>query len=355
MIQIDGAYGEGGGQILRTALALSALTRMPFRATRIRRNRPQPGLKPQHLHCIRALEMWSGARAEGARPGADNVAFFPGRTAARELEIDIGTAGSVTLLLQALLPPMLFAGGSTRISVSGGTDTRWSIPLDYFIHVILPHFTEFAEITIRSTRRGFYPRGGGNLSLQIVPRISAPEDGLPVLLDAIAARFDPLSLHNAPEIIEIRGRSVASRPLQKSRVARRQAEGARRRLDTAKPLHLQEEYVQTESIGTVITLWAVGSDGRSRCGGDALGKRGVPAEAVGSAAAARLMAALESGAGVDHHLADNLIPLMALAGGTMVAERITGHIRASLYVCEQFLGPRLRLDERRCRITAERP
>lgn len=355
MIEIDGAYAEGGGQILRTALALSALTGLPFRAERIRHHRPTPGLKPQHLHCLRALDSLSDARAEGARPGAERLVFYPGRIASGDIDIDIGTAGSIPLLLQAVLFPSLFAPGPVRIRVSGGTDTRWSIPLDYFRHVIRPHLCDVAQIDILEAQRGFYPRGGGRISLQIAPRIAVPDSGLAALLASVTAELAPGRFEQPPEIIEIRGKSVASRSLQKAEVARRQAEGARARLTTKLPVTIGEEYVQTESTGTVITLWAVGSDGRCRFGGDALGSRGVPAEKVGADAAGRLLAAMQSGAGIDHHLADNLIPLLALTGGAMTANRITGHIHAGLYVCEQFLGPRFRLDEPRRRIEIDPP
>lgn len=355
MIEIDGAYGEGGGQILRTALALSALTQLPFRARQIRQHRSVPGLKPQHLHCIRALQSLSGARVESARLGATAIAFYPGRVAAREVQIDIGTAGSVTLLLQAVLLPALFAAGPVGLILKGGTDTRWSIPLDYFVHVIVPHLSGCAEITIRQTHRGFYPRGGGVLSLRVEPRVAVSGTGLSSLLDAVAAVAEPLQLSEPPTIAEIRGNSVASQSLRRADVARRQAEGARSRLGADYPVNIREEYVQTASTGTVVTLWGVGADGRCCFGGDALGQKGIPAEAVGSKAAGRLLAAMRSGAGLDHHLADNLIPLMALTGGRMVPDRITGHIRSNVYVCDQFFGPRVTLNERRGRIEAEGP
>jgi RNA 3'-phosphate cyclase len=150
MIHIDGSYMEGGGQIVRTALALSTLTGKPFKIDKIRHNRSRPGLKPQHLSCIDALKQLANAQVKGAQAGSDSVEFFPDRIYAATLSVDIGTAGSITLLLQSLLLPCMFADAPVRIKIKGGTDTRWSIPIDYFTNVILPFFNELASIEIKN-------------------------------------------------------------------------------------------------------------------------------------------------------------------------------------------------------------
>ncbi|MEK6838027.1 MAG: RNA 3'-terminal phosphate cyclase, partial [Nanoarchaeota archaeon] len=122
MIKLDGSYGEGGGSLLRMALAFSSLTLQPFEITSIRKGRPNPGLQPQHLACIKALEAFCNASSEGAAIGSTSVRFFPGKPQSRTLSVDIGTAGSVTLLLQALLLPALFAPGKVRLKLTGGTN-----------------------------------------------------------------------------------------------------------------------------------------------------------------------------------------------------------------------------------------
>ena len=136
MILLDGSKGEGGGQIVRTALALSSLTGKPFRVTNIRQGRRDPGLKPQHVHCITALQELCKAKAEGAYEGSRELLFVPGPIAAKNLTIDIGTAGSITLLLQAVLLPCMFAQKNHTLTLKGGTDTEWSMPVDYFTNVL---------------------------------------------------------------------------------------------------------------------------------------------------------------------------------------------------------------------------
>jgi RNA 3'-terminal phosphate cyclase (ATP) len=155
----------------------------------------------------------------------------------------------------------------------------------------------------------------------------------------------PLELALKPHVSRIEGISCASANLRSAEVAERQAEGAAARLKGIGPLSIRTEYSETASPGTVITLWIVSEQAQVAIGADALGERGVRAEAVGARAADRLLAVLNSGAAVDSHLADNLIPLLALRGGIIRTEKITGHIRSNLYVCEKFLGVQFAVDE----------
>ena len=346
MIIIDGSYEEGGGQILRTALALATLTGKPFRAERIRQGRPKPGLKAQHLACITALRRLTSARISGAETGSVSVEFHPGRIAAGALEMDIGTAGSITLLLQSLLLPCLFAAGPLRLKMRGGTDTKWSLPIDYFLKVVLPHFEAFADFDIHSMKRGFYPKGQGWLDLTVSPKISpGAEEKANSIRSRIRNAVSPLELVRKPDVSRIDGISCASENLKRAEVAERQAEGAAARLKGVGPLSIRTEYAKTASPGTVITLWTVSEEGQVAFGADALGERGVRAEDVGARAADRLCAVVNSGAAVDSHLADNLIPLLALRGGSIRAEKISGHVRSNIYVCEKFLGVQFEVDE----------
>jgi RNA 3'-phosphate cyclase len=346
MIHIDGSYEEGGGQIVRTALALSALTCQPFRMDKIRDNRPKPGLKRQHLSCVEALQQICDARVSGARPGSVLIDFFPSAVKAANLAIDIGTAGSITLLLQALLLPCLFADDEIRLSIRGGTDTRWSVPADFFAHVILPFYTQFASIKINKIQRGFYPKGQGCIDLTIVPRyhlndFSSTEEFITHLRRSFAAIY----CTEKPCPTRIKGISSASSQLKNARVAERQTEGAAAIMSGRYPLELDCEYQPTASPGTVITLWAVAEKGMVIAGADALGEKGLRAEAVGAMAARKLLEILNSDAAMGHHLADNLVPLLAIVGGSIKPDHITGHIRSNIYVCEQFLDVRFQIDE----------
>lgn len=161
MITIDGSYHEGGGQIVRTALALSTLTGKQFEVNNIRKGRCDSGLKHQHLFCVKALEELCNARVEGAELGSEHISYEPRKIAGRTLSFDVGTAGSTTLILQALLLPVVFGNGKTRIKLTGGTDVPWSQPADYLQHVFIPHLRKFAGIEFSLLRRGYYPKGGG--------------------------------------------------------------------------------------------------------------------------------------------------------------------------------------------------
>ncbi|WP_297500742.1 RNA 3'-terminal phosphate cyclase, partial [Thermococcus sp.] len=159
-VEIDGSYGEGGGQILRTAVALSVITGKAVRIKRIRANRPNPGLRPQHLHGILALKELSGAMVKAARVGSTELEFIPGRAEPKNIRVPIKTAGSITLTLQALLPAMAFVGGSFEIT--GGTDVPWSPPIDYLKGVTLFALERMGlKVEIEVKRRGHYPKGGG--------------------------------------------------------------------------------------------------------------------------------------------------------------------------------------------------
>jgi RNA 3'-terminal phosphate cyclase (ATP) len=353
MIYIDGSYLEGGGQIVRTALALSTLTGKPFRIDKIRHNRPKPGLKRQHISCIEGLKQLANAQAEGVQPGSVALEFFPGRIDSQSISINIGTAGSITLLLQSLLLPCLFAPAPVRIVVKGGTDTKWSIPIDYFKQVILPYYNLFAACNISAIQRGYYPKGQGTVDITVSPRFHLSDfRNINVLAAHLKNRVPELSLTARPEVAEIRGNSAASMHLKRAQVAERQAQGAAGLLERDYSLSIGSEYQDTASTGSVITLWTISKDRGGIVAADALGAKGVRAEKVGTAAAQKLLAVLNSNAAVDHHLADNLVPLLALVGGTLVADKITGHIRSNIYVCEKFMDAAFSIDQNNNQVTA---
>lgn len=345
MITLDGS--QGGGQMVRTALALSTLTKKPFRITNIRSTRPQPGLKAQHLTCIKALRQLCNAKADGDTLKSNELLYIPGEIKAKNLTLDIGTAGSITLLLQALLLPSMFAPKPHTITIKGGTDTAWSMPIDYFTHVLTPHYQRAAGIDVKVLNRGYYPKGGGEVKLRITPDVIRNEfDTFDQFLYAL--RHKRFTLKHNGHLISIKGISHASNNLAEQRVAERQALAAEQKLKRYNvPISIDAQYHNTLSAGSGITLWAIHSLNKTdidpanpiRIGADALGKPGKPSEEVGEEAADKLIAELEANAPVDSHLADNLIPLIGLCRpSTIHATTITDHTKVNIQTAEAFLG-----------------
>ncbi len=165
MLEVDGSIGEGGGQILRTAVAVSLILGEPVRVYNIRANRRNPGIRPQHLAAVKIMEKISGGRAEGLSIGSSEIVFHPGDVREGEYSIDIGTAGSVSLVLQTLLPPVLYHKKTLSVRIKGGTDVPWSPTVDYVRYVYLPSLRAPVEVEVR--RRGFYPEGGGEVVVYV--------------------------------------------------------------------------------------------------------------------------------------------------------------------------------------------
>lgn len=347
MIILDGSSGEGGGQIVRTALALSSLTRQPFRVKNIRAGRPDSGLKAQHVHCVKALQQLSSAKADGAEIGGQELLYVPGKMAAKNITIDIGTAGSVTLLLQAVLLPCMFAQKTHTLTLTGGTDTEWSMPIDYFTHVLVPQLRRVCGIEVKTLKRGYYPKGGGTVQITIKPEIKRNEFETFEAFHA-ALKHKAFSLLEQGELVSIKGTSHASKALAGAQVAERQARAAKQALLRFKtPIDISIEYSDTLSTGSGITLWAIFSNNAGdvdienpvRLGADSLGAPGKSSEKVGQEAADKLIKEIESKAPVDSHLADNLIPLIALCRpSSIIVSQITSHARTNMQVVEAFLG-----------------
>jgi RNA 3'-terminal phosphate cyclase (GTP) len=326
---LDGSRGEGGGAILRQALGLSIWAQRPFRMVRIRAHRRKPGLLPQHLKAIEAARLLCDARVEGAVPGSREIVFVPGPQRPGEWSIDVGTAGAVTLVLQAVLLPALIATPLVRFTLVGGTDTTWSPPVDYLEEITLPTLAGFGrgELTVR--RRGYYPRGGGQVVATFQGSGRAPS---------------PLVHERQPQVERVHGISHASASLRRARVAERQAEAAHGELASLNaPVQIDAVYGDAASPGSGITLWTVAAG--APLGASALGRRGLPADAVGAAAARDLIMELRAGAAVDHHLADQLVPFLAVAGGRLRTSRITAHTRSNIEVARAMLDTNIRVDE----------
>jgi RNA 3'-phosphate cyclase len=323
VLELDGARGEGGGQVLRTALACSAITRQPFRITNLRANRPEPGLRPQHVAVAQAFASLTGGRVAGAEVGAMTLAFEPGPMAGGELRADIGTAGSIPLFVQALLPALARSGSFWRISVTGGTDGKWAPPFDYLARVHVDTLERLGwRPRVKLVRRGWYPRGGGAAVLE-----AGPWDPKPFALERTGEPFrlqGRVAMSNLPDHVGARVRTSALERLAE---------------DGFTKAEIDVTGMPALDAGVAVTLWA--DDGRCRLGASALGERGVPSEQVGRAAADDLLAELRGGGSVDARAADQLMIYAALAAAqgpcTYTTREATPHARTNAEVLASFL------------------
>ena len=355
MIELDGAYLEGGGSIARVALALSTLTHQPFEITNIRKNRPQLGLKHQHLFCIRALEKLCNAKTEGASLGSTSLKYFPKKIEGKTIDIDIQTAGSISLFLQALLLPSIFANKPVRLNIIGGTSGKWAAPIDYFSNVFLPQLQKYADIECKLIKRGYYPKGNGKVQIKINPIYKISDfNNFNEFYNSLKENAPKINITEQGNLIQIKGISHASLALQNADVAERQAKSAEITLKNYKcPINIQIEYTKTLSPGSGITLWAIFSRNKNeidikdpiRLGADALGEKGKKAEIVGKEAAENLINEIESHAPVDMHLADQILSFMALTSGKIKTSKITNHTKTNIYTIEKFLGKTFEIDE----------
>jgi len=325
LIPLDGAQGEGGGQILRTALALSAATGQGFRVERIRASRLRPGLRPQHLAAVRAAAMSCGAEVHGAFDGSPDLRFQPGPVAAGEFRFDIGTAGAATLVLQAVLPVLATASAPSRVDVTGGTH----VPRSPGYHFLSRHWAEVVGrlglgVRLRLERAGFYPRGEGLVRADVGPWLR------PATLDL--TRRGPL--------VAVRGVAGAARI--RGDVARRAADAARALLWEERRLESEWEVVDVDaaSPGAFLQAEAVFETGRAAFG--LLGERGLRAERLGERAARRVLKFIEDEeAVVDPWLADQLALPLAIAGGggRLQTSEVTSHLETVAAVLRQFGVP----------------
>jgi len=337
MLEIDGSYGEGGGQIVRTAVSLSSVTGKPVRIRNIRQGRPKPGLAAQHVQAVKALALICSARTEGLSVGSTEIAFSPGEVRGGEFRIDIGTAGSVTLLMQCLMPGLTRAKDRrakdrVTLRIFGGTDVRWSPSIDYFRYVFLPAVEMFGvKAELECLHRGYYPRGGGSVILNV-----SPSELMPAHLDiSEKSATGPVSM---PASRLISGMSHCSNLPE--HVARRQADSASGALkDAGFESRIDVRVLEEASTGSGITLWS------GFKGSDALGERGVRAETVGITAAGELIRELKSGSVVDVHLADQLVPYIALAGGSYTTAEISKHTSTNIWTVGRFLDRDVKISD----------
>lgn len=328
MIVLDGSTGEGGGQILRSALALSMITGKPFRIENIRANRPKPGLMRQHLVAVQAAAEVCGAVLDHAEVGTRVLDFVPGKVRGGRYEFAIGSAGSCTLVLQTILPALLFADAASEVRISGGTHNAKAPPVQFLQRAFLPILAKMgAKVDLQLLRYGFYPAGGGMVSATVEP--------CAYLQPIDLMERGPLKRAYAESLVANVPFSVAKRELQAVAAA-----------FGFEPLQLQGRDLQdVQGPGNALMLTFEHEHvSELVC---AFGEKGLSAEKVAKTAIDEAWRYLESKAALGEHLADQVMLPMALAGGgSCTAESISLHAKTNAEVIEQFLPVRFTFETR---------
>lgn len=336
-IEIDGSRGEGGGQIVRTAVSLAACTGRTLHMINVRARRRRPGLQPQHLAAVHAMRDICGASIEGAQPGAREFVFRPGRPRAGRYRFDIGTAGSTLLVLQTVLPALVNAGGPSEIEIIGGTHNPLAPSFEFVNESFVPVLARLgAVVQLAIERYGFYPKGGG--------KVRATVDGM--------AKWRPLSLP-ADGIVTARSAEILLARLPEH-IATRELEVLGRRLDIPATC---ASFRRVDALGPGNVAIVRLASGALRPALTELGVRGRPAEDVASALADRVERYQRIAAPVDEHLADQLlVPMVLAGGGSFVTQQPSSHTLSNAAVIESFVPFNVtteRYDEERWRIDVQ--
>lgn len=327
MIVIDGSSGEGGGQMLRSSLSLSLVTGNAFRLENVRAKRSKPGLLRQHLTAVRAATEVGHARVTGADLGSREVEFHPETLRAGDYTFRIGTAGSATLVLQTLLPALLFASGPSSVTIEGGTHNPQAPSFDFLDRAYLPLLRRMgADVTATLARSGFYPAGGGRFTVKVNP----------------SPMLSPITLDARGEVLT---RRVIARVAALPRtVAEREVGAACELLGWDLSAGVIESLPRDEGPGNVVII-EVASEHVTEVF-TACGEKGRPAETVAEDAVREARAYLDAGVPVGEHLADQLLLPMALAGGGAFRTTApTAHTRTHVDVIGRFLGASVTLQD----------
>ena len=321
IIKIDGSFGEGGGQILRTALSLSAITRKPFEIYNIRANRKTPGLSYQHLQAVNATAKVCSAEVAGNQLRSTNLKFYPENTKPGAYHFNIGTAGSVSLVLQTIFYPLSLSNESSSITIIGGTHVSHSPCVDYLTQQWL-HFLKLIgfDAEIKPIRAGFYPRGGGEIFVKINP----------------AKSLQPMYVEYRGKLVKVHGISSVSN-LDMKIAKRQQAQAVKRLLEKNIPHEIFIEEMPALGMGTLLLL--LGKFENGQCCYFSLGKIGKPAETVADEACNDFYRFWETNAVIDEHLADQLIIPLVLAKGKSkyITPRITHHLLTNIEIAKLFI------------------
>jgi len=343
MMVIDGSHGEGGGQVLRTALTLATITGESIRIEHIRAGRETPGLGPQHLTAVRAAAAVCGAGVEGDALGSQTLTFTPGGPAnPGTYTFDVaqvaqrGSAGSVSLVLQTILLPLALVSGESYVTLRGGTHVPWSPSASYVAHVFLPLLRRMGiHARLDLVRWGFYPAGGGEIRVQIQGR---------------EGPLHPITLTDAAELQRVWG--IAAVTNLPSHIPQRMANRARNALlEAGVSGQIDARRLRGDGPGAGIFLFAehlsAPSGEPATAGFTAYGRKGLPSERVAEAACEDLLVHRRSRAPVDPYVVDQLVLPMALAKGQsrVVTARVSQHLLTNIWVVRQFLSRRPLVEE----------
>ncbi|MEM4152769.1 MAG: RNA 3'-terminal phosphate cyclase [Candidatus Pacearchaeota archaeon] len=329
VVEIDGSYGSGSGQIIRTALALSALTNKAFHIVNIRAKRKNPGLAAQHFSCVDAVAKLCNAKVQGNFIGSKELWFWPGNEIkTTKLKIDIGTAGSIALVLQALMPVVTKINNAIEIEIRGGTDVKGAPSIDYINNILLTLLRKFNyRATLKIVRRGFFPKGGGIINFKAEPM-----------------ELKQFNLIESGQFLRIKGISIASMNLKKANVANRQAQQAEKLLNGLNlPIDIQTKYEESYSPGSAITIWL--ETRNSVIGSSVIGERRKSSEKVGTEVAVQLLKEIEQKAAVDIYASDQLLPYLALTKSSLKTSGISEHAKTNAFVIEKFLPVKFKIDK----------
>lgn len=316
VMEIDGSFGEGGGQILRSAVSLACIKGQPIQIRNIRNNRKSPGLRAQHLTMLKILAKVCDARVEGLQVGSTSVTFVPNLVRTMSLSEDVGTAGSISLILQALVPAVALSDKRLHLTVTGGTDVPWSPTLNYVRYVLSEAYARIGIIfSMNIRRRGYYPRGGGVVDLVIEP-CARPT---PIRL----LKRDTKSARLVCSCTDMDGQISSS------------VDGARRVLEES-GFAVQTEKTEEPAASTGASLLISSSDSDSICGADDL----LDAKNKRSFGKKSVQAFLDSGLGVDLNLSDMLVTPLSVCDGTSVftVKQISKHLETNLYITSKITG-----------------
>ncbi|KAI8891801.1 RNA 3'-terminal phosphate cyclase domain-containing protein [Globomyces pollinis-pini] len=342
MIIIDGSHGEGGGQIVRTAIAFSIVTQMPVTVNNIRAGRRVPGLKNQHLHAILALGNY--ANVEHAYLGSTSITCHPTSLVTDEtIVVDVKTAGSITLVLQTMLLPILFSNlSSVQLLIKGGTDVQWSPSIDYFKYILLPAISPICDCSIQILRRGYSAKGGGEVLLDITPLGE---------FDMYKSYGHPMNLSSTTnadvDLIDIY--VSGSNNIQRNETLEKVANITQQLLKESTfctqstVINQVVSYTDSTSNGSSILLKAHKGSHAKLAGSYLMEKKREPLEIAAKLAIDNLRKEIESDAFVDEYLSDQLLPFLALTGGSLRVREISDHFKSNCYVLQAFL-PSLKID-----------
>lgn len=333
MIEIDGSLGSGGGQIMRTALGLSALVKEPIRIKRIRAGKPNPGLVAQYLTGLNFLKEITNADVEGNELKSSSFTFKPTDLFGGKFNVSIGTAGSISLFLQSIMIPGTFLNLDLRIK--GGTDVKWAPPIDYTKHLVIPSLAKFGcKFKTDVLSRGYFPKGNGLVKFNSYK----------------TKKLEPVFWIDRPDLDFVTVYSSCSNIA--SDVSHNQFMGVKKALEKEGIVEIVKEVEAVDnkdtSPGSVVNvIGSYGTENPFLIGGDALARKGDDPFVVGTAAASRFLAAHKTEAIVDEHFSDMIIPYLALAKGysKVVVPKFTDHLITNIALTEQILDVKFEVDE----------